>query len=206
MAHHLPREPENLASIDDLLGGGREPEPAPDPVVVPAGARSAGWVLRAAAIAMAAAGAVYVVLIPVGYRIAYPLLCAGFFALAAVRRALGAVRWHRLRLGTVPAAPALGGVDPDEMADGVKLAVARWEMRLSWTVRDAGRYESVVRDRLAEIADERLRQRHGVTRASDPRRAREIMGERVWTFVYSPLARPPNRRELAAVVDDMEKI
>jgi hypothetical protein len=51
-----------------------------------------------------------------------------------------------------------------------------------------------------------LRQRHGVSRADDPRRARELMGERLWMFLFSPLASTPNPRELAAVVDDMEKL
>ena len=56
------------------------------------------------------------------------------------------------------------------------------------------------------LADERLRQRHGISRTGDPRRARELMGERLWAFLYAPPARPPNPRELAAVVEDMERL
>ena len=35
--------------------------------------------------------------------------------------------------------------------------------------------------RCAELTDERLRQRHGITRASDPRRARQLLGEPLWS-------------------------
>jgi hypothetical protein len=88
----------------------------------------------------------------------------------------------------------------------VQLALTRWDKRLNWSRRDPDRYAKMVRPRLAEIADERLRQRHGITRDGDPKRAREIMGENLWTFLVSSPARTPNPRELAAVVKDMEKL
>ena len=42
---------------------------------------------------------------------------------------------------------------------------------------NAERFGSTVARRLGELADERLRQRHGLTRASDPARARELLGD-----------------------------
>jgi hypothetical protein len=153
-----------------------------------------------------AAGAVEVVLLPLGVQVPYLLLVTVFFALLALRRAVGRVAAERVPLAMTPAAPAIDGIDPDGLSDGLRLAVGRWDTRLAWTERDPPRFASAVRPRLAEIADERLRQRHGVTRASDPGRAREIMGERLWTFLSAPLSRSPNPRDLAAVVDDMEKL
>jgi hypothetical protein len=162
--------------------------------------------LRSVLFSAAAAGAAYAVLLPLGFKVPYPLLFSGFFALVSLRRALRAVAAPGRPVDVRPVAPMIGGVDPDDLSDGIRLAMGHWDTRLSWTERAPDRFESTVRPRLAEIADERLRQRHGVTRATDGRRAREIMGERLWTFLFSPLARAPNPRELAAVVDDMEKL
>ncbi|MDT5035922.1 MAG: hypothetical protein QOE03_1107 [Micromonosporaceae bacterium] len=201
----MAREPEDLASIDELLAGSAEPEPdqrtgAPGRPATP-GSRLARSVLVAAVLA----GALYVVALPLGFSVPYLLLVAVFLALGAVRRALRSVAAPRLTIGAMPPPPAIG-VDPDGSADGVSLALSRWDTRLSWTERDGPRFGSTVVPRLAEIADERLRQRHGLTRAADPRRAREIMGDRLWGFLHAPVTRAPSVRELAVVVDEMEKL
>ena len=103
-------------------------------------------------------------------------------------------------------APSGGAPPPGGVADGLQLALSRWQSRLSWSQKEPDRFVATVRPRFADIADERLRQRHGITRTGDPRRARELMGERLWAFLYAPPARPPNPRELAAVVEDMERL
>jgi hypothetical protein len=202
----MPRYDEDLASIDELLTAA---EPDGDPAPTYRRRRSGGvrWLVKAVLQAAVLAAFVYAVLVHSGVKVPYPLLFAGFFALFALGRAVRAVAAERPVIGgPLPAVPALGGVNPDDLADGVLAAMSRWDSRLAYAERDPQRFDSTVRPRLGEIADERLRQRHGLTRASDPRRAREIMGERLWTFLYSPLARTPNRRELAGVVDDMEKL
>jgi hypothetical protein len=203
----MAREEEELASIDELLAISTDAEdeaPAAGP------RRRSTFVsrlFRSALIAVICAGAAYVVLRPLGIKVPYILLFSGFFALLAMRRALRAVSpARRLTVGAMPAAPVIGGVDPDELADGIQLAVGRWDTRLSWTERDPQRFVSAVRPRLAEMAEERLRQRRGVDPYADPRRARELMGERLWAFLYGPLTQNPNPQELAAVVDDMEKL
>jgi hypothetical protein len=162
--------------------------------------------LRAALIAAAIAGAAYVVSIPMGFKIPYILLFAVFFAMLVLRRALTAVEAPRMMIGAEDPEPAAARIDPTRVADGSQLALGRWVTRLSWSERDPQRFLSVVRPRLADLADERLRQRHGVSRAEDPVRARELMGERLWMFLFSPSARAPDPRELAAVVDEMEKL
>lgn len=90
--------------------------------------------------------------------------------------------------------------------DGVRLAIARWDTMLDWSHTDAGRFNRKVVPRLAEVVDERLRQRHGITRAGDPRRAREILGDSLWSFLTMPSRRPPQPRELDQIVTALEKL
>ncbi|MGC9666745.1 hypothetical protein ACNTMW_09330 [Planosporangium sp. 12N6] len=195
---------EQVVGIDDLLGTPAEDESRPArPEPAPTVASSLFWSTAVAALLSAAA---YLVLRPVGLRVPYILLWAGFFALLALRRAVRVVRPPRWVVGARPEPPGTVRIDPTRVADGMQLALARWETRLSWSDRERQRFLAEVRPRLAEIAEERLRQRHGVTRAADPRRAREIMGERLWAFLFDPPGRAPNPRQLAAVVDDMEKL
>jgi hypothetical protein len=196
---------EQDASIDELLGDPADTEAeAPAASSEPTAALGSG-LLRPALVAAIGAGAVYVVLLPMGVKVPYILLFSVFFALLALRRALRVVEAPRLTIGAPPRSPAVARIDPTQVADGMQLALTRWDTRLSWSERDPQRFMAEVRPRLADIVDERLRQRHGVTRADDPRRARELMGERLWTL-FSPLANIPNASELAAVVDDMEKL
>jgi hypothetical protein len=193
---------ERDASIDELLGDAADGEPE----ARHERPRRGSGLLRVALIAAAVAGAAYVVSLPVGLKIPYILLFAVFFALLALRRAVRVVEAPRMPTGAEPPSTVAAHVDPTRVADGLQLALDRWDSRLASAERDPQRFMSVVRPRLADIADERLRQRHGLRRAEDPWRARELMGERLWTFLFSPTAGAPNRAELAAVVDDMEKL
>jgi len=59
---------------------------------------------------------------------------------------------------------------------------------------------------LAELTDERLRLRHGLTRATDPRRARELIGEPLWLALSEPGRRPPKRTDLATFVEALERL
>ncbi|GAB3945692.1 hypothetical protein GCM10027614_37900 [Micromonospora vulcania] len=56
---------------------------------------------------------------------------------------------------------------------------------MDWSNTRPERFTSVVLPRLAELADERLRLTHAVTRESDPARARVLLGDRLWTFLES---------------------
>ena len=60
--------------------------------------------------------------------------------------------------------------------------------------------------RLGDLVDERLRQRHGITRASDPRRARTLLGEHVWNLTSAPVARVPSPRDVHQLVQRMESL
>jgi hypothetical protein len=90
--------------------------------------------------------------------------------------------------------------------DMLRGAVRRWEQQLDWSQDDPDRFSRIVLPALWELADERLRLRHGITRATDPRRAREVLGEPLWQMLNEAGRRAPKPRDLTAYVDALEKI
>ncbi|MGS2614307.1 hypothetical protein ACVCAH_07210 [Micromonospora sp. LZ34] len=190
-------------SIDDLLSF-EEERPRPDERE--RGSRI-GQVLRA----VAGMAAVVVVLVAglrlVGLRVSLLILVAGVVALFAVRRVVAAL--------APPPPPPAGSraayVDDDgtwnwNARDALRTAINGWEWPLDWSTTRPERFTGVILPRLGELADERLRQRHGVTRESDPVRARALLGERLWTFLETPPRRTPSPRDLAAIVAELEKL
>jgi hypothetical protein len=194
----------DLATIEELL---RADEPAPPRMTMPQ--RPIGWLLANAVFSAIVALSGYLLLRLIGYAVPYPLLFTAMFAAVLLRRALTAVRPRPLppaMTGTLPATALPPDPDAASRADGLYQALSRWANRMEWTERDSGRFEQVVRDRVADLTDERLRQRHGLTRTSDPARARELTGELLWTFLHGQIARIPTPAEMAAVVKDLEEI
>jgi hypothetical protein len=154
-------------------------------VVMLAGAAlgAAGWALFAVA----------------SYR-ARPEFClATGLAMAALGRLVSATR------PTIePAAP--GPADPEPPASGFP-ELYLLEHRLSWGSVDPERFELRVRPQLVRLAEERLRQRHGVDRWRQPGRARGIVGEPLWLLMTGPpTARPPTPGQLADLVAQLERI
>jgi NTP pyrophosphatase (non-canonical NTP hydrolase) len=88
----------------------------------------------------------------------------------------------------------------------VRTAVRQWEHRLDWSQNDGDRFSSNLLPVLSELTDERLRLKHGITRASDPRRARELLGEPLWQLLAEARGRPPKQRELAGYVETLEQL
>lgn len=191
---------EPTASIDDLLGHEEPEEPRPRRKQV-----SAGWVLRAALVAAALTAVVVFGLRLVGLGISAVAVFAGFLALLLIRRVTvplqppPAGRTARRRL-------ARGQLLDWAGQDALRLAVRDWEKRLTWadTKRDA--FARVVLPPLRDLTDERLRQRHGITRAADPDRARKLLGERLWTLLEGGAGPPPTAGECAAIVRQLEKL
>ncbi|MFG3697420.1 hypothetical protein ACGF5C_05785 [Micromonospora sp. NPDC047620] len=190
-------------SIDDLLSFEEE---RPGHAGRSRGGR-AGRVFRA----LAGIAAVVVVLVAglrvVGLRVSLPVLVAGVVALFVVRRVVAAL--------APPPPPRAGARAPAGDDDGtwnwvardaLRTAINGWERPLDWCESSRERFAERVLPRLGELADERLRQRHGLTRESDPARARALLGDRVWTFLSTPSRRPPSPRDLAAIVAELEKI
>jgi hypothetical protein len=194
---------DELATIDELLLAAEEPaQPGRSPSLATSLLANAGF-------AFVVAGMIYVVLRAGGYSIPFLLLFAVIFSAMLLRRALAMAAPKPLppaAAGTLPAAPE----DPEavalDQADGLYVAMSRWDTRLEWTERDPGRFARVVRARLADVADERLRQRHGITRAGDPVQARALMGELLWAFLHVPITRNPTPGEMAAIVAKVEAL
>jgi hypothetical protein len=200
------RARDERVTLDQLLGEAA-PEAAP---AAESPLRRSPWLLRYLGFALVVAGGIFAVLRVFGFSVPYPVLSGTLFAMLLLRRVLKLV-------AVPPPPPALrspvwgvtddGGPEPAAApTDGVVSAVGRWEARFSWTERDRSRYASAVLPRLRELTDERLRQRHGVTLASDPDRARMLLGPALWRFLREPVRRGPTPQELAAIVAELEKI
>ncbi|NUT33044.1 MAG: hypothetical protein HOV79_08220 [Hamadaea sp.] len=181
------------ASIDDLLGGAADEE-------APRAERSQAPYLKGLLATGALSVVVYAALgiaklsAPIWFVV---LVCGALVAVfAAVRR----VR------PPLPSRAAGRRHLPEVAPDGLRHAVKRWEARLEWCHADAGAFNRKILPALAEVVDERLRQRHGITRSSDPARARTLVGEPLWTFLSTPVRRPPGPREMANLIAWMERI
>ncbi|MGC4876180.1 hypothetical protein ACLQ26_07950 [Micromonospora sp. DT43] len=191
------------ASIDDLLTF-EEERPRRDDR--DRGGR-AGRVFRALAGNAAMVAVLVVGLRAVGLQISLMILIAGVFAVSAVRRIAAAL--------AAPPPPASRRSSTTQYEDGtwnwgardaLRTAINGWELPLDWSTTRPERFTGVILPRLAELADERLRLTHAVTRESDPVRARALLGDRLWTFLESPPRRPPSPRDLAVIVAELEKI
>jgi hypothetical protein len=193
-------------SINDLLSHEEEAPAEERP------ARSGlGWLVKTILYA-AALAALGVLGLRVLASVAMPYLLAFTIALAllVLRRLVRLVatgdRWRDpVRSGASRATAARRAAALDDEAsyhwdnvDGLRAAVSRWEHRLE--------HGSGVPSRLTELAGERLRQRHGITLSGDPVRARELLGEPLWTMLNSPAAKPPTPRQLAAVAAGLEEL
>ena len=196
----MTRDRADGGSLDDLLRYEEEPphrEPRPQ--------TGWTWVATTAAYSLALAGVVVFSARALGVGLPFAVVFSLTFALLALHRVVQAV------------APGPHAAEPERVAswedpeipstpDGAIGPATRWDTRLSWTQSDPDRFARTVLPVLAEIADERLRQRHGVTRASDPARARELLGDPLWTFLSTPVTRSLTPRQLAAIVAHLEAI
>lgn len=162
------------------------------------------WALAAAAGAALLGGGLALVLYALGIALWYPLVPAGVFAVLVLRRSLVGLAAPPAGWRAGPAAdpPADDPADPD----GLVPAVYRWISRVRWERAGLWRSSRALQPHLAELVDERLRQRHGCTRASEPERARRLLGDRLWTYLANPAARTPPPRELAAMLTTVEEL
>lgn len=124
------------------------------------------------------------------------MLVVGLAAVAGAR----AVAATRPLLGPEPG-PLASAMAP--APDRPFAGVSDWQDRLSWGQQDAGRFESGVRPGLVRLADERLWQRHAITRASHPERARQLMGERLWNLATESAPTGGRQRSVAMTLTDL---
>ncbi|MFC3504389.1 hypothetical protein ACFOOK_25940 [Micromonospora krabiensis] len=196
------------ASIDDLLTFEEDRSRRDDRE----GGSRAGQVVRT----LAGVAAVVVVLIvglrAVGLRVSLLILIAGVGAVFAVRRVVAALAPPPPPPPSAAARARARDAATDDgtwnwnARDALRTAINGWEVPLDWSATRPERFTGVILPRLGELADERLRLKHGVTRDSDPVRARALLGERLWTFLETPPRRTPSPRDLAVIVAELEKI
>lgn len=195
------RARESTASIDDLLGHGEEPEE-------PRSRRtqmSAGWLLGAVLAAAALTAVTVFVLRLVGLGVSAVAVFAGFLALLLIRRVAAPLQPPPVRRTALRRITGAHTVDRGNQ-DSLRIALRDWEERLTRADATRDGFARIVLPPLRELADERLRQRHGITRASEPDRARALLGERLWTLLEGHAGRPPNAGEYAAMVSQLEKL
>jgi hypothetical protein len=164
-----------------------------------------GWLIRNALLVAVATVVVVAGLRSRGINVSVLLIVAAFVALRLLMLAVSEVApppppRQAARSGEESGDYRWGGTDT------LRAAVGRWERQLEWSHQDAEKFSRNVLPVLAELTDERLRLKHGITRSSDPRRARELVGEPLWGFLDQPGRRAPKPRELATYVDALEKI
>jgi hypothetical protein len=200
MSHAADQVP--VASIDELL------RPSDDEPQRPRLYRFRfGWLLGNAAAIAVLTGLALEVERGLGVRVPLVLVVVGLVALRLV--------WHVAAEVAAPPLPTRSPAPPGATADdgrydftgsdALRTAVRRWENRLQ-PGADATRFSRNVLPVLAELVDERLRQRHGVTRAGDPGRARALLGEPLWELLADPRRRAPKAKEWAILVDGLEKL
>lgn len=192
---------ESLASIDELLRYEEEP---------PRGERTRSglaWWAGTALIAGALTAVTIFGLRLIGIGVSIPIVFVGFLALLTLRRVT--------RLVAPPPLPRPRAYRSSVMEDGtynwgardaLRTATQRWERRFGWAQSDVKRFARTVQPALGELVDERLRQRHGLTRASDPTRARALLGDPLWNFLTTPATRRLTPRECAMLVGPLEKL
>jgi hypothetical protein len=196
-------QPPGTTSIQELLR--YEEEPLPEER---RSRSTAGWAIKSTLYAAALAGVIVLMLRFFGVGLPYPLVFVALLALFALRRLV------RLVAAPPPARAAMVRRQPADddgsyhwaPADGLRSAIGRWETRLEWGHDSVDRFARSIQPRLAEMVDERLRMRHGISRAADPAAARAVLGEPLWTFLTTPVTKPPPPREVAAVLARMEEL
>ncbi|MEN3362660.1 MAG: hypothetical protein V7637_6642 [Mycobacteriales bacterium] len=114
----------------------------------------------------------------------------------------------RLLVAATPPAPLAGPAGAETELSGAGLdGLSTLAHRLSWGSVDLGRYETRVRPQLARLAEERLRQRHGIDVVGQPDAARRMVGEPLWLLMTGPPSpATPTRSRLAELLTAIEQI
>jgi len=166
------------------------------------------WVLRNLLLVAGATVVAVAALRSAGIDVSVLLIVAAFIALRLLMLAVSEVAPPPIPKAAKRRA---AGADDDGLYrwggnDSLRTAVGRWERRLGWAQSDPDAFSRNVLPVLAELTDERLRLRHGITRVSDPRRARELLGEPLWLFLAEPGRRPPKAKDLTIYVESLERL
>jgi hypothetical protein len=191
-------------TLDELLKY-EDDEPAPHRA--PAPPSRYRWLLRPVLIALIGALVGGFILRLLGAAVPFSLIFMILLAVQLLHRALRWVDPQPVPLG-LRRPLAFAGDEDSSPADGMQLAVARWDTRLSWVrmQHDPHQFARTVQPRLVQLVDERLRLRHGVVRSADPARARAVLGDPLWAFVTTPVRMDVTPADVAALIRQMEEL
>jgi hypothetical protein len=171
--------------------------------------RRAGWLswlwtrLALAAVLGLVAGLAVSLIGTVTEADADPVLCAGIGIAAAVLVQL--VRETAAEPEGPQAAPSQFVPDRSEYFARLR----QLERRLEAASRDGSKYDRNVRPVLARLAADRLRQKYGIDAGRQPDRAREVLGDQLWSLMVErpEQASPaPSQAQLSALVDAIEAL
>lgn len=197
-----PVEDESL--IDDLFSFEAEEEPSP--LADRSGGDGVGWWVKSLLTAGALAAVAVFGLRIAGYTAPIPAVAGLFAALVALRRVTTSLVPPQARQRARRHASSVeDGTYNFTERDALRTVVGRWERVLQRAASDTGSARAVHRT-LAELTDERLRQRHGLSRSSDPERARALLGDQLWTYLATPPTRNLAPRDAAAYVQSLERL
>ncbi len=190
-------------SLDDLFSARDEPvvEQAPEVAVARPPSRAL-WLLRNGLLVAAASTVTVAALRAGNLHAPLILIVAAFICLRLILLAVSEVAPPPLPKRSAGASAARSGAG----SDALRAAVRRWERTLDRAHADPDLYSRNVLPVLAELADERLRLRHGITRATDPRRARELLGDPMWAALHDPGRRAAKSRDIETFVDVLERL
>jgi hypothetical protein len=187
--------------LDDLFSFREEPAAEEAEPVAKPRSRLA-WVARNALLVAVATTVTVAALRAGGINVSIVLVVAAYTGLRVILLAVSEV--------APPPLPqrrnGVTGSGPDAGDDSLRVAVRRWEQNLDRAHNDPDLYSRNVLPVLAELTDERLRLRHGITRATDPRRARELLGDPLWAALHDRGRRTPKARDLETYVDALERL
>jgi hypothetical protein len=201
------RERDRIGGLDDLFAMVEEPVVEELEEIEEKPRSRAAWAIRNLLLVAVATVVTVAALRSAGFGISLLVVVAAFVALRLLMLAVSEV--------APPPAPTpstrRNKADDEGLyhwagSDSLRAAVRRWERRLEWAQSDPATFSRNVLPVLAELTDERLRLRHGITRASDPRRARELLGEPLWLMLGDAGRRPPRARDLANYVEALERL
>jgi hypothetical protein len=189
------------ASIDDLLRHEEDSPPGAKPT-----SGTVAWLIKAVVGAAVLAGVGVLALRAGEVGLAYPLAFAAVFGLFVLRRVVGQVAPQPLPRVRVRGRGEEDGLYRWHSGDGLRRAVTRWENRLQYGDTDPPRFTRVMQPALTDVVNERLWQRHGLTMASDPARARVLLGDALWAFLTEPTRRPPSPAQMVALIGRLEQV
>jgi hypothetical protein len=191
-----------VGGLDELFSDRDEPIEETTEAAAPKPRSTALWLLRNGALVAAASTVAVAALRAGGLHAPLILVVAAFIGLRLVLLAVSQV-------SPPPLPKRRGGGSASSSGpagDALRAAVRRWERTLDRAHADSDLYSRNVLPVLAELTDERLRLRHGITRASDPRRARELLGDPMWAALHDPSRRSARTRDIETFVDVLERL